>query len=287
MALPQVLPLHHLRHLHPAACNLPSISQWWNNLRKESEVLEHVRFIGERFTTLKYARIYDQIQVDGFVSEFHAFARLMAESRLQIMGDIPLYLNCCAAQIGLYFRFTQNFAFRLPFVLGPECRQRNMLSSGGNLMQASHAIAKCIDADSTDYRSLPAFHVSMAMLACGTLLQLRQDPKTEAPESLSKGQLLQVCQKLSHVHPMVAMVVSGLERPMGITADIRDFVHSPPTLQQSTPSQEELAGLFDFTDPSFAPENLEMFTEWIWPEGDWLSGLLLAGANDSSGNLGI
>ncbi|KAJ9117467.1 hypothetical protein QFC22_004317 [Naganishia vaughanmartiniae] len=161
-----------------------------------------------------------------------------------------------------------------------------MLSSGANLMQASHAIVRFINTSSTDYRILPAFHVSMAMLACGTLLQLRQDPTNEALDLLSRNELLQASQKLSRVHPMVAMVVSGLERPMGITADIRDFVHSPPSLQHSAQTQEELAGLFDFSDPPFAPEDLGMFTEWIWPDGDWLSGLLMAGANDSSGNFG-
>jgi hypothetical protein len=196
-----------------------------------------------------------------------------------------LYLNCCAAQIGLYFRFTQNFAFKLPFALGPECKQRNLLASGANLMQAAFAIARKIDANSADYRSLPVFHVSMAMVACGTLLQLRQ--KHEQPGSISRDQLLHACQKLSRVHPMVAMVLSNLERPMGITADIRDFVNSPPTLRQSTQSQDELAGLFDFTEPCFVPDNLDMFTEWIWPEGDWLSGLLMAGPSDSSGSFGV
>lgn len=129
----------------------------------------------------------------------------------------------------------------------------------------------------------------MAMLACGTLLQLRHIPKSEAPELLSGDRLSQACQKLSHVHPMVAMVISGLERPMGITADIREFVHSPRPLQEPTQAQGELAELFkyDLVDPIFAQENLEMFTEWIWPEGDWLSGLFPAGANDFFGNVGI
>jgi hypothetical protein len=107
MALPQgYLPLHHLHHLHPTALNLPSISQWWNSLRKESEVLEHVRFIGERFATLKYARVYDQVQVDGFVSDFNAFAGVMTECRRQLEGDLgecsgigifhPAFSRACA-----------------------------------------------------------------------------------------------------------------------------------------------------------------------------------------------
>lgn len=57
-------------------------------MRKESEVLEHVRFIGERFATLKYARVYDQVQVDGFVSDFNAFAGVMTECRRQLEGDL-------------------------------------------------------------------------------------------------------------------------------------------------------------------------------------------------------
>jgi hypothetical protein len=74
--------VHHLRHLELVASNTLSIRRCWSQLYEESQILEQSRDIGDRFRTIRFARMYDQVQIDGFVVELKVYAECLGQLRL-------------------------------------------------------------------------------------------------------------------------------------------------------------------------------------------------------------
>lgn len=189
-----------------------------------------------------------------------------------------LYLECCASQIGLYFRFTHRFGFDLPFVLGPEPRQANIVATGSVLLQACRDLAKYSNTSGFSYRRVPGFHTSIGVLALGTLLQTAHHTTTDvtdATDRITSELLASACQDLSSVHPMLASVISRLRKPLAVTQAVREFAQGDLQSLQIQQQNAEDQSLYDALGMGLIADGMDMFTDWIWPaDEDWLSGLL-------------
>lgn len=192
---------------------------------------------------------------------------------------MALYLECCAAQIGLYFRFSHRFAFGLHTVLGPEPRQANIIATGDILLDACQDLARHVKAPIFSYRRFPGFHTSIAVLALGTLLQTAMNASTgsaDRPGRVSPELLASACQNLSRVHPMLASVIARLRKPMEVTLAVSEFAaagRKPRQVDQDVDTQDQ--DLYEALGMPPIADGLDSFTDWIWPaDEDWLSGLL-------------
>ena len=92
--------MHHLRHLDPIASSIPSISTWWNRLHEESSILERSDIIGERFATIKYARMYEQSQIDMFVADIKTYVVHLRDARVRLEGQLGQYSTNRSYKIG-------------------------------------------------------------------------------------------------------------------------------------------------------------------------------------------
>lgn len=83
--LPQTYrPMHHFRHLDSVAFSIPSVSNWWTRLNEESTILEYSRKIGEDFAKVRYARMYDQGQIDRFIVDMKTYTGHLRDLRFRL-----------------------------------------------------------------------------------------------------------------------------------------------------------------------------------------------------------
>lgn len=80
-------PIHHLHHLQLVAATMPTVRNWWNRLYEESEVLEEARGISNLYTAIRFARIYDQAQIDGFIAEMKTYAARLGHLRSHLSNQ--------------------------------------------------------------------------------------------------------------------------------------------------------------------------------------------------------
>lgn len=163
-------------------------------------------------------------------------------------------------------------------MLGPEPRQANIIATGRVLIQACQDLARYVNASRLNYRCVPGFHTSIAVLALGTLLQTALDASTDSTdgqERVSPDLLTSACQDLSSVHPMLANVISRLQRPFPVTQAVKEFAAAGRKRQQVSQQDIKDQDLYDTLGMPPIADGIDMFTDWIWPaDEDWLSGLL-------------
>lgn len=162
-------------------------------------------------------------------------------------------------------------------MLGPEPRQANVIATGHVLIQACQDYTRYAHTTRLSHRHVPGFHLSIALLALGTLLQgAAGDPaEDDVPGGrLSAEQFADLCLSVSRVHPMMASVIQQLRDPLPITGEARAFFDDGRRHLKAKSEPDALdADLYGFGMPPMTG-GMEMFTDWIWPaDGDWLSGL--------------
>jgi hypothetical protein len=77
-------PIHHLRHLDSIASSIPTVSTWWTLLQEESSILELSRNMGDDFTRIRYARMYDQGQIDNFIINMKTYTGQLRDLRFRL-----------------------------------------------------------------------------------------------------------------------------------------------------------------------------------------------------------
>lgn len=163
-----------------------------------------------------------------------------------------------------------------------------MIATGSVLIQACLDLARYIHVSEVNYRRVPGFHTSIAVLALGALLQASPINSTDlAAGRLSAEEITAICQDVSLVHPVLATIIARLQKPLPVTQAMSEFVEDGRKRQQAGHQNHAEQDLYNtFGMPPIA-DGIDMFTDWIWPaDEDWLSGLLSLDPQATTGVLG-